>query len=65
MGLDHEKLTYRYSGRDFRLTDVQRRGGEGHPAVSGERVLVMAHGESKRLRIHLADRGVDASFTPG
>jgi len=25
MGLDHEKLTYRYAGRDFRLTDV-----EGH-----------------------------------
>jgi hypothetical protein len=23
MGLDHERLTYRYSGRDFRLTDVQ------------------------------------------
>ncbi len=23
MGLDHEKLTYRYSGRDFRLTDVE------------------------------------------
>ena len=23
MGLDHEKLTYRYSGRDFRLTDVK------------------------------------------
>jgi len=22
MGLDHEKLTYRYGGRDFRLTDV-------------------------------------------
>lgn len=22
MGLDHERLTYRYSGRDFRLTDV-------------------------------------------
>jgi hypothetical protein len=22
LGLDHEKLTYRYSGRDFRLTDV-------------------------------------------
>jgi hypothetical protein len=21
-GLDHKKLTYRYSGRDFRLTDV-------------------------------------------
>jgi hypothetical protein len=23
MGLDHEQLTYRYSGRDYRLTDVQ------------------------------------------
>jgi hypothetical protein len=25
MGLDHEKLTYRYSGRDYRLTDVSGR----------------------------------------
>ncbi len=25
MGIDHEKLTYRYSGRDFRLTDVAGR----------------------------------------
>jgi hypothetical protein len=23
LGLDHERLTYRYSGRDFRLTDVK------------------------------------------
>ncbi len=22
LGVDHEKLTYRYAGRDFRLTDV-------------------------------------------
>jgi hypothetical protein len=22
MGLDHERLTYRYAGRDFRLTEV-------------------------------------------
>jgi hypothetical protein len=22
MGLDHERLTYRYGGRDYRLTDV-------------------------------------------
>jgi len=22
MGIDHEKLTYRFQGRDFRLTDV-------------------------------------------
>jgi hypothetical protein len=25
MGLDHERLTYRYAGRDFRLTDVHGR----------------------------------------
>ena len=25
LGLDHERLTYRYSGRDFRLTDVAAR----------------------------------------
>ena len=25
LGLDHEKLTFRYSGRDFRLTDVEGR----------------------------------------
>ena len=25
LGLDHEKLTYRYGGRDFRLTDVKGR----------------------------------------
>lgn len=23
LGLDHTQLTYRYAGRDFRLTDVQ------------------------------------------
>ena len=25
LGFDHERLTYRYSGRDFRLTDVHGR----------------------------------------
>ena len=25
MGIDHERLTYRYAGRDFRLTDVAGR----------------------------------------
>ena len=25
MGIDHERLTYRYAGRDFRLTDVHGR----------------------------------------
>ena len=23
MGIDHKKLTYRFNGRDFRLTDVK------------------------------------------
>src|SRR3954465_1386842 len=31
MGLDHEQLTYRYAGRDFRLTDVAGTGGRGKP----------------------------------
>ncbi len=30
MGLDHERLTYRYAGRDFRLTDVS---GDVHHGV--------------------------------
>jgi hypothetical protein len=25
LGFDHERLTYRHSGRDFRLTDVEGR----------------------------------------
>ncbi|MCP4513219.1 MAG: DUF1501 domain-containing protein, partial [Fuerstiella sp.] len=25
LGLDHERLTYRHSGRDYRLTDVHGR----------------------------------------
>ena len=25
LGMDHERLTYRYNGRDFRLTDVHGR----------------------------------------
>ena len=40
MGLDHTRLTYRYSGRDFRLTDVygeRRQAGDrmnGRPALN-------------------------------
>lgn len=29
LGIDHERLTYRYAGRDFRLTDVHGRVVEG------------------------------------
>ena len=32
MGIDHEKLTYRYSGRDFRLTDVH--GSIAHEIIA-------------------------------
>jgi hypothetical protein len=32
LGLDHEKLTYRYSGRDFRLTDVH--GNVAHETIA-------------------------------
>ena len=32
LGLDHERLTYRYSGRDFRLTDVH--GEIVHPVIA-------------------------------
>ena len=29
LGFDHEKLTYRYNGRDFRLTDVHGHVAQG------------------------------------
>jgi uncharacterized protein (DUF1501 family) len=32
LGFDHERLTYRYAGRDFRLTDVH--GGVIHDVVA-------------------------------
>jgi uncharacterized protein (DUF1501 family) len=32
LGIDHERLTYRFQGRDFRLTDVH--GRVVHPVVA-------------------------------
>jgi hypothetical protein len=32
MGLDHERLTYRWSGRDFRLTDIH--GNVAHDIIA-------------------------------
>jgi len=29
LGIDHEKLTYRHQGRDFRLTDVHGKVVDG------------------------------------
>ena len=37
MGIDHEQLTYRYSGRDFRLTDVSGHGRARDPGVESSR----------------------------
>jgi hypothetical protein len=31
MGYDHQRMTYRYAGRDFRLTDVH--GEVVHPII--------------------------------
>ena len=33
LGLDHERLTYRYAGRDMRLTDVKGERGEGNASA--------------------------------
>ena len=33
LGFDHETFTYRYAGRDFRLTDVAWQGHPGHPRL--------------------------------
>jgi hypothetical protein len=33
LGLDHERLTYRYAGRDFRLTDIHGRVVNGDPGL--------------------------------
>ena len=38
LGLDHEKLTYRYAGRDFRLTDVSRQRRPRHRCMSGQKI---------------------------
>jgi hypothetical protein len=39
MGMDHEKLTYRYVGRDFRLTDVSGHVERGAGVARGSRHL--------------------------
>ena len=48
MGLDHERLTYRYSGRDFRLTDVAGRVRARDPGLI-ERIPAWFKG--KRWRV--------------
>ncbi len=36
-GIDHTKLTYKFQGRDFRLTDVARPGGDEDPGLMRRR----------------------------
>ena len=35
LGFDHQQLTYRFQGRDFRLTDVRGRRGPDDPGLTG------------------------------
>ena len=45
MGINHEKLTYRYSGRDYRLTDVSGMSGAHYRMISScIRYRVISHG---------------------
>ena len=71
MGINHKRLTYRYSGRDFRLTDVYGEvaheiiaSNEGFPsrgaAVTGMIVGCRGdHGLDRYLRIRQRDRAFD------
>jgi hypothetical protein len=45
MGLDHERLTYRYAGRDFRLTDVAGKVVTDIMARNDESVAVVSAGQ--------------------
>ena len=42
VGIDHEKLTYRHSGRDFRLTDVHGKVISGSGLID-ELMQTMSH----------------------
>ena len=37
LGIDHKRLTFRYQGRDFRLTDVHGKVVKGAARVAGPR----------------------------
>ncbi|GIT21059.1 MAG: hypothetical protein CM1200mP40_07410 [Gammaproteobacteria bacterium] len=52
LGLDHEKLTYRYSGRDYRLSDI-----------SGKPIPKLSHRRKPALKIVQRGR-VDYNLYP-
>ena len=48
LGIDHEKLTYRFQGRDFRLTDVHGNVVERSAGVKTSRRLTQIHADQNR-----------------
>ena len=58
LGLDHERLTYRYAGRDFRLTDVARPGRAGDYLLSARRPV----GRCDREVVRPLDRTAGMDF---
>ena len=48
LGIDHERLTYKFQGRDFRLTDVHGQRGEGDPGLKNGTVGTHASPPSQR-----------------
>ena len=64
LGFDHEKLTFRYAGRDFRLTDVH---GKVVIADSARVTFRMLDGEDrvpKRGEVWLVDMGMVEKVRP-
>ncbi len=60
LGIEHERLTYRFQGRDYRLNRLPRRGGEGRAGVrSVARPVVAFRGRSS------VDRRCGLSVIPG
>ena len=43
LGIDHTKLTYRYAGRDFRLTDVYGERKDGPAGLRPPAVPAVLH----------------------
>jgi hypothetical protein len=74
-GFDHTKLTYRFQGRDFRLTDVipglagfldarrgQENGRSGIRAGAHERDRILAAADVLEVGMDLGDAAVEGGF---
>ena len=65
LGLDHERLTYRSQGRDFRLTDVGRRGRRGHTGLTKRPLFDENHFRSAPDLAPTVERRGGRGRTPG